>query len=86
MFDNQASRCLFCVSRYSVQQILQSHLFLRSLNFEAQISQWCGVKLIKSNFADKGNGRTWFGHLFLTQVVLISSIKPISSTASLSAD
>ena len=68
-----------------LQEILQSHCFLMSRNFKTQGCQWYGIKRIKSIFADKSSGRARFlGTFSLPQVVLISSIKPILSSASLS--
>ena len=54
-----------------------------SQNFDTQGCQWYGVKRIKSIFADKGNCETRFEapSSLLPQVVLISSMKPISSVS-----
>ena len=46
-----------------LQEILQSHPFLMSRNFEIQSCQQYGVKRIKPIFVDKGNSGTRFGAL-----------------------
>ena len=43
-----------------LQEILQSHPFLMTRNFETQGCQWYGVKQINSIFADKGNSAARF--------------------------
>ena len=70
-----------------MQEILQCHPFLMSGKFETQGYQWFGVKRIKSIFADKGNiiVEQGLGYSLQPQVVLISSIKPISSSINLSS-
>ena len=58
-----------------------------SQNFETQVCQYNGVRQIESIFADKGNiVEQGLVHLFITQVVLICSIKPISSSIFLRAN
>ena len=47
-----------------LQEILQSHPFQISRNFETQDCQCYGVKRIKINFPDKGNSGTRFGESF----------------------
>ena len=64
-----------------LQEILQAH-FLFSRNLEMKGCQGYGVKQIKFSVADKRNSGTRFGEFLLTQVVLISSIKLISSSIS----
>ena len=59
-----------------LKEILRSHPRTISLNFETQGCQWHGIKRIESIFAGKGNSGTSL------QIVLISSIKPISSNIS----
>ena len=48
----------------NLREILRSYPFLMSQKFETQYCQWCGVKGIKSIFADKANSETRFGALF----------------------
>ena len=43
-----------------LQEILQSHPFLMTRNFETLGCQWYGVKQINSIFADKGNSAARF--------------------------
>ena len=80
----QCSIIKHCVSAYSKRN-LQSHPFLMLQNFETHSCQWYSVKQIKSIFADEENrGTTFRGTSSLShQVVLISSIKLISSSISL---
>ena len=62
------------------QEILQSHLFLMSRNFDMQGCQWYLVKRIKSTIAVQEIVRKVCSISLLSQAIFISSMKPISSS------
>ena len=64
-----------------LQEIVQSHPFLMSRDFEEQGYQWYGVQQIKSIWVEKRivDGIRFGAPLLSLHVVLISSIKPIVS-------
>ena len=81
--EYQTSRYLFCEKW---KRNIKSLPFLMPPKFKTQGCQSYGVKRIKSIFADKWNnvGEQGLGTSLLPQVVFISSMKPITSSTSLS--